>query len=251
MKHTAMKPAVRDVVCTKAVCRSFCLMLLSLSFAGHVAAQTYQPATFGDTLDHIEQTVAMPALTEDFPVASVYCQADVAIGGTTSNVSCYEKDGFDRLREQTAAALNNRAFIPARVDGREVPVRMHFRVVFADLDGQPPVLLLPNLGTMQSEFGHSYSAPQERLDQPQWYETYRANDWSTGDLFFSSEGTLTRVLALVNEQGETITVRRIEAHGRYKRDAVVIEKALRESRFIPGFANGKPERMKYVAVLNY
>ena len=226
-------------------------LLLSLSLTGHAVAETYQPATFGNTLEYIEQAVTQPALTDDLPVASVYCQADVAIDGMTSNLHCYEKDGFDRLREQTAAALSGRVFTPARVDGIEVPVRMHLRVVYARLDGQPPVLLLPNLGNMQSQFGHSYSAPQERLDQPQWYEAYSAHDWSDGHVFFSNEAGLTRVLAMVSEEGKTLAVRRIEAHGHHKRDAVEIEKALKNSRFIPGFANGKPERMQYVAVLHY
>lgn len=230
---------------------SLVVLMLNLPLIGEVAAQQYQPAQFGDTFSYIEQTLSLPELTPEFPVAAVYCQADVAIDGNTSNVSCYEKEGFDELRRQTVEAMTGRNFTPARVDGKPVPVRMYFRLIFADLDGQPPIMLLPNLGNMQSRHGHGYTAPQERLDHPQWYQAYRANDWSEGQLFFSSQGRLTRVLAMVSEEGKTIAVRRIEAHGRHKRDAVEIEKALKASRFIPGFAQGKPEPMRYVAVLHY
>jgi hypothetical protein len=231
--------------------RRVALLIMSLPLIGQTMAETWEPAAFGDTLAHIQQTVTRPELTDDFPVVSVYCQADVSISGTTSNVRCHEKEGFDQLLEQTTTALSGRTFTPARANGVEVPVRMHLRVVYAKLDGQPPILLLPNLGNMQSHFGHSYTAPQERLDQPQWYETYRANDWSEGQLFFSNDPGMTRVLAMVSAEGETLIVRRIEAHGHHKRDAVEVEKALKDSRFIPGFANGKPERMQYVAVLHY
>lgn len=230
---------------------SLIALAVSLSLNNQAAAQQYQPAQFADTLTYVKEMINLPKLSPEMPVAAVYCQTDVAVDGSTNNVVCYEKEGFDELRRQTVAVMTGRSFTPARVDGKAVPVRMYFRLIFSRLDGQPPVMLLPNLGNMQARHGHDYIAPQERLDHPQWYQAYRANDWSEGELFFSSKGHLTRILAMINTDGETIAVRRIEAHGRHKRDAVEIEKALKNSRFIPGFAEGKREPMRYVAVLHY
>ncbi len=228
------------------------LMALAMGAAAGATAQTYAPADFGEnTLTYLEAAVVQPELTPDMPVAAVYCQADVGTDGLTRNVSCYEREGFERLRVQVEEAFAGRQFTPARVDGEPVPVRMVFRIVYADLEGQPPIMLLPNLGNNQGDYGYQYAAPQELLDDYNWYSYYRRNSWSEGQPFFSKQGELTRVLGVVNEKGEVVMVRRIEAHGRQKRDAVEIEKALKQSRFIPGFVQGEPARMKYVAVLNY
>ncbi|HEY7883834.1 MAG TPA: hypothetical protein VIC08_02690 [Cellvibrionaceae bacterium] len=228
------------------------IALMTLGLSAVATAQTYVPAGFGeDTLDYLQQAVIAPELNADLPVASIYCQADVGTDGLTRNLNCYEREGFDQLRDQVEEALIGRAFTPATVNGENVPVRMIFRVVYADVDGQPPVMMLPNLGHMQGDLGYHYVAPQERLDDNNWYERYRSNDWSRGQPFFGGEGRPTRVMAHVNTEGQVTSVRRIEAHGRNKRDAVEVEKTLKQSEFIPGFVNGSPEPMRYFAVLHY
>lgn len=228
------------------------LIALGLGSVGSVAAEQYQPAGFGaDTLSYLEAAVAPPALTDDAPVAAVYCQADVGTDGLTRNVSCYEREGFTELREQVEQAMASRPFTTAQVGGEPVPVRMVFRVIYANLDGQPPIMLLPNLGHMQGEFGHQYYAPQERLDDRNWYSLYRKNGWSEGQPFFSEDGELTRVLAWVNDSGRVISARGLETHSKYRRDVDYVEKALEASRFIPGMNEGKPVKMRYVAVLHY
>lgn len=226
-------------------------ILFSIGLSGMANATQYQPAQFGDALQHLQQSVTPPQLTADLPVVGVYCQADVDSGGVTSDVRCYEKEGFEELRRQTEQVMTGRDFIPATVDGSAVPVRMHFRVVYSKLEGQEPILLLPNLGNMQKRFGAGYVAPQERLDASQWYAQYQSESAGDGRLFFASEGPLTRVIARVDQEGKVRGVRRIEAHGRHKQDAEIIERVLHDSRFIPGMANGKPQVTQYVAVLNY
>ncbi len=228
------------------------LLALGLASASLASAQTFTPAGFGEeTLNYLQQAVIPPALSDDTPVASVYCQADVSTDGLTRNLNCYERDGFEDLRDRVEEALIGRAFVPATVDGEKVPVRMIFRVVYADIEGQPPVMMLPNLGHMQGDLGYHYVAPQERLDDNNWYEGYRRNDWSQGQPFFGGDGNLTRVMAHVNAEGRVTSVRRIEAHGRNKRDAVEVEKTLKQSQFIPGFMGSSPEPMRYFAVLHY
>src|SRR5690606_7365791 len=142
-------------------------------------------------------------------------------------------------------------FKPATVDGNAVPVRMSLRAVFADREGQPPLLLLRNLGHMQADFGPQYVEPQERPDLNTRYDLYASKDWSEGSLFFDDKGDLTRVMAQVSEEGNVTAVRRIEAHGRQKRDAVEVEKNPKQARFIPGFVDGQPTPMRYFAVLHH
>lgn len=228
------------------------LVALGLGSVGSVAAEQYQPAGFGeDTLRYLEAAVAPPALTADMPVASVYCQTDVGTDGLTRNVSCYEREGFTELRDQVEEAMAGRRFSPATVDGETVPVRMVFRAVYADLDGQPPIMLLPNLGHMQGELGYQYSAPQERLDDTNWYSIYRRDSRTQGQHFFGGDGELTRVHAWVNDSGRVNSASTLETHSEYRRDGRDVEKALEASRFLPGMVNGNPEKMRYVAVLHY
>ncbi|HEY7773017.1 MAG TPA: hypothetical protein VIC26_07535 [Marinagarivorans sp.] len=240
MKRPIDNPITRLVGC----------IFFGFAFSGTAYASKYQPAEFADALAHLQQSVSAPQLSADLPVVGVYCQADVDVSGITSDVRCYEKEGFDELRQQTEQAMSGRNFTPATVDGNPVPVRMVFRVVYSEIEGQQPILLLPNLGNMQKRLGAGYIAPQERLDVPQWYAKYQAGG-GEGRNFFASKGPLTRVIAHVDEEGKVAGVRRIEAHGRYRSDAVILEKALPDARFIPGVAKGKPQQMQYVAVLNY
>lgn len=227
------------------------VVALSLGAVGNAIAEDYKPAAFSDdTLSNLEASVETPPLTEDYPVASVYCQTDVNQDGLTSKVACFERDGHDELRQQVEEAMTSQRFIPARVDGSTVPVRMVFRVVYAELDGQPPVMLLPNLGHMQGDFGYQYSAPQERLDGRDWHSLYASSD-GEGQPFFSGDGELTRVMAWVKANGRVAGARSLEGHSEHRRDADLVEKALGSARFIPGMHNGKPERMRYVAVLHY
>lgn len=227
------------------------VMLLCMGLAVSVNAQSYQPAGFGDVLPRIQSTVKVPELTSDSPVVSVYCQADIATTGESSAVQCYEKDGFESLRRDTEKALTGQNFEPARIDDDAVPVRMHFRVVYSQRAGQDPILLLPNLGNMQSQYGPRYIAPQERLDSTQWYAQYRRETGGSGQAFFNSDGVMTRIIAQVDKTGRVRAVRRIEAHEPYQREAIVVETALKKSRFLPGMADGKSQTMQYVAVLNY
>ncbi len=226
-------------------------MLLCLGMAGAANAQNYQPAGFGDLLQRVQTTVKMPELSSEQPVASVYCQADIAATGEASAVQCYEKDGFESLRHDTERALTGQQFETARIDGEAVPVRMHFRVVYSQRSGQDPVLLLPNLGNMQRQYGPRYIAPQERLDSTQWYEQYRSETDGNGQAFFSNDGVMTRIVAQVDKAGQVRAVRRLEAHSPWQAEAVIVERALKKSRFLPGMADGKPQTMQYVAVLNY
>lgn len=215
------------------------------------SAATTQPAQFGDAINELSSKVTLPDVFQGgFKTVAVYCQTDVAATGLTSGTLCYEKSNVANLRQQTLNALEGVSFVPATIDGQAVPVRVQFRVVYSRSGDQPDIMLLPNLGTLQSQYGHDYYAPQERLDQKDWYSKYAENSWAKGKPFFN-DGDLIRVIGTVKADGEIASVSALDARGRSKRDANVIETALKQTKFIPGVVEGKTTEMHYVAVLNF
>jgi hypothetical protein len=223
-------------------------LALPMLSTAHAAAT---PARFGDALNQLTAQVKLPQELEGgHKTLAVYCQTDVAATGMLANTQCYQHPKIANLEQQTLSALESVKFEPATVDGEAVPVRMQFRVVYSRSGDQPDMVMLPNLGTLQNEHGVNYFAPQERLDKTPWYQQYLQNERATGKGFFD-DGRLTRVMGTVETSGEVGDINTLDARGSGKRDAGFIEKALKQSRFIPGFVNNNPVEMHYVAVLSY
>jgi hypothetical protein len=221
--------------------------LLSLS----AFATAYSPANFGNATETLKKSVTLPSsFGEGVKTVAVYCQADVMTTGNINQVTCYENSPLVSMQSITESALQSATFTPATIDGKNVPVRMQFRVVYSLNNAQAPITLLPNLGTLQAQYGTDYVAPQERLDQSSWYVQYTTQNCGTGKPFFA-DAKLTRVMATIEVNGGVESVSTIEAALRKKDDASNIEAALKKSQFIPGFVANKPTAMHYIAVVNY
>lgn len=180
----------------------------------------------------------------------LYCQSDIDKQGVAKATRCYDKQNnvsLVSLTEQTIASL---AFSPASVDSKAVPVRMSYRIGFNQIDGKVDATLIPNLGSMHERYGRDYVAPQERLDISDWYDRYNKNSWVNGEAFLG-HGPLSRVAATVDQNGKTDVVRELDSQRAYRRDTKIVKNALKKSRFIPGFVDGKPVPMGYLAVINY
>jgi len=233
MKKTILK---RVIVSLSAV------MAFSLSAVSSADAQ-YQPARFNFAGQDLKETLnaALPASSIVF-----YCQSDVNAAGAALVSRCFNKGGKDGLSRNIESAVSRLGFSAASVNGQAVPVRVSYRVVVS----ANRVSLIPNLGSMQDRFGHAYIAPQERLDVSDWYQKYSESSLANGDSFLGA-GDLARIAATVNEEGKPEVVRTIDAKRAHKRDANIVKNAVRRSRFIPGFVNGKPVSMGYLAVVNY
>jgi hypothetical protein len=214
-------------------------------------ASTYTPATFGNSIETLARQITLPAsLGEKTKTVAVYCQADVLTSGNINAVTCYENNPTVSMQKITESALRSARFEPAKIDGAAVPVRMQLRVIYSVSGTQAPIVLLPNLGTLQEKYGADYYAPQERLDTGDWYAHYAANERADGKLFFA-KGKTTRVMADVQVNGTVETVSTLETALRKQGDVNTIESALRKSRFIPGFVANEPKAMQYVAVVSY
>lgn len=225
------------------------IALASLPFSSSAEA-LYKPAQFGGTADQLSDKVTLPeAFKNAAKTVALYCQTDVTVTGLTQNTLCYEATKTN-LKQETLSALDGATFIPAEANGQTVPVRVQFRVVYSSTGDQPKVLLLPNLGTLQSQYGPRYFAPQERLDNKGWYEKYAENSWANAKPFFNGD-RLTRVIGTVKTDGSVDSVSALDARGKAKRDADAIGDALKDTRFIPGVVDDKTTEMHYVAVVNY
>ncbi len=239
MTTTILKKAIRSAVILAAIA----------PLASYAAA--YTPAKFGNAETILSKQVTLPAsFGEGVKTVAVYCQADIMSTGNINNVDCYENSPLVSMQNATESALKSATFEPATIDGKAVPVRMQMRVVYSLGGTQAPIVLLPNLGTLQSQYGTHYFAPQERLDTNDWYANYSTKEHGSGKLFFA-EGKTTRVMANVEADGKVETVSTIEAAMRKKADAESIESSLKKSKFIPGFVENKPTAMHYIAVVNY
>ena len=225
------------------------VLVATTSFASYATA--YSPANFGDAQSVLSQKVQVPASFGDrINTLAVYCQADVMTSGALQNLNCIDNGPNDVLLAPTTAALQSATFTPANVDGKAVPVRMQFRVIYSHNEGQAPIMLLPNLGTLQSKYGLTYSAPQERLDKNDWFSAYSEKQGKDAKLFFA-KSKVTRIKAEVTSSGKVTSVDTIEAAARKKSDADSISASVRNTRFIPGFVGNKPTDLHYFVVLNY
>ncbi len=233
----------------KNLIRSLAILAAAAPFASYATA--YTPANFGNAVDTLSKQITLPAsFGEGVKTVAVYCQADVLTSGNINAVTCYENSPLVSMQKVTESALKSATFEPATIDGTAVPVRMQLRVVYSLGGTQAPIVLLPNLGTLQSQYGTNYYAPQERLDTNDWYANYTTKERGDGKLFFA-EGKTTRVMANIEADGKVETVSTIEAALRKQADAASIESSLKKSKFIPGFVENKPTAMHYIAVVNY
>ena len=180
----------------------------------------------------------------------LYCRADIGAEGAVDRGSCFAKETNFELVIETEKALKSLSFLPAEMDGKAIPVRMSFRVAYTPLADSIHVSLIPNLGTMQAQYGRDYVAPQERLDISDWYQRYSEHSYIGGKEFLG-EGRMARVATMVSPKGTPTTLKTVDATKAHIRDADIVKRTLRHSRFIPGTVNGKVVPMEYIVAVHY
>ena len=180
----------------------------------------------------------------------LYCRADLSAEGQVERSSCFAKNTAIELVVETEQALKELPFLAAEIEDQAVPVRMSFRVAYTPLTDSIHVSLIPNLGTMQAQHGRDYVAPQERLDVSDWYQRYSENSY-VGGREFLGEGEMARVATTVSPTGKPTVLKTVDAKKAHVRDADIVKRTLRYSRFIPGTVNGKVVPMEYVVAVHY
>ncbi len=233
---------------TKYLGATLVMFFATQTFAG----EKYESAAFNFSAEQLASKLLKADVSSiEGGSAVLYCQSDVDAKGAIARTSCYDKQNHDALAFTAERVLSELTFVPAKVNNESVPVRVSYRVGVSASEGALlNTILIPNLGTMQDRYGRDYVAPQERLDVSDWYDRYSKASWVNGDAFLG-DGALSRVAATVNENGKTELVRTLDDKRAYKRDAVIVKNAVKKSRFIPGFVDGRAVPMGYLAVVNY
>lgn len=216
------------------------LINLCVLSTGHTA-ERFTHANFAFSALELLDTISSPLEEQTI----VYCRADIMIDGKANTVSCFNKTN-PSLAVALESSITDLPFTAATVEEEAVPVRMSFRVVLE----QDSAKLLPNLGTMQADYGLNYFAPQERLDLADWHDAYLKLSWERGRGFLGS-GQNSRIAVLVDKQGNAASVRTMKISKRHVRDANIVENALEKSRFIPGTKDGEIVSMAYIVAINY
>lgn len=230
--------------------------LVSVAFALIFSVPAFADTVYKSAMFNFSEQQLIDTLQEsqDLNIGSsgsvLYCQSDIDPQGVAKVTRCYDKQNSDSLVSATEQAMAELAFTPASVDDKTVPVRMSYRVGLNEIDGKIHAALIPNLGSMHERYGRDYVAPQERLDVSDWYDRYNRNSWVNGEAFLG-HGPLSRVAATVDQNGKTDVVRELDNQRAYRRDTKIVKNALKKSRFIPGFVDGRPVPMGYLAVINY
>lgn len=222
--------------------------LFSLAAFTHADTNPFKSADFDFEGDELLSLVPQDKVAAKGNV--LYCRADINTEGNAERGSCFAKDTAVELVVQTEQALKQLAFSPAEIEGSVVPVRMSFRIAYTPLASGMHVSLIPNLGTMQAQHGRDYVAPQERLDVSDWYQRYSENSY-VGGREFLGQGDMARVATTVSPAGKPTTLKTVDAKKAHIRDADIVKRTLRYSRFIPGTVNGKVVPMEYLVAVHY
>lgn len=214
----------------------------------HNSSPHMTPATFNFDGHTIESRIQPKHLPQPPLNIAVYCQSTISTEGKNLSTTCFDKHQTAHLETQIVAALNTLTFIPASIDGKNVAVRMNYRVIYQhDKDAAHSVLLIPNLGSLQAELGVNYSEPQELVSKG-WFEPLKATGELSGS-FFKHNHTITRASASITQKGKAQHVNIIDTANR--KYSHTLTKALERAQFIPGYIDGKPATMKYLAVAAY
>jgi len=223
-------------------------LLASISLVASAAELPFKSADFGFEGETLLSSVSKDSLSKSGDV--LYCRADISVEGQAERANCFAKSSSIQLVVDSEQALQRLAFSPASVEGKNIPVRMSFRVAYTPVGDATVVSLIPNLGTMQAQFGRDYVAPQERLDVSDWFERYSDNSWVGGQEFLG-KGDMARVSAIIDQNGKPSRLQTVAAKRAHERDADVVKNTIKHSRFIPGTANGRVVPMQYMVAVHY
>lgn len=227
---------------------SLASILLSLPFIASANELPFKSADFNFSGSDLLAAVNSRTLAANGDV--LYCRADISVEGKAERANCFAKSSSVELVVDAEQAVQSLPFAAAEIDGKAVPVRMSFRLAFTPVDDITVVSLIPNLGTMQAQYGRDYVAPQERLDVSDWYERYSENSWVGGKEFLG-EGDMARVAATIDASGKPSRLYTVAAKRAHERDADIVKNTIKYSRFIPGTSNGKVVPMEYMVAVHY
>ncbi len=108
------------------------------------------------------------------------------------------------------------------------------------------ILLLENHARHVDELGFGYSAPQPVLDNGTWYEGFQEKlMWAAGGRTAVESGGVKFIISTyINESGKASRRRIVEQSTSYWTEARRAARSLNDVRYIPGFHEGQPLRLR-------
>jgi hypothetical protein len=230
------------------------VVLIPLLFAATPEApkpQEFIPARFASGEDAFPSNIECPDQPDDRPLITVFCSTVVEVNGRGSDGAklCYSNEVSGRPHKEAASrALRVSKFDPASVNLKPVPVLFSFRVFFLYEGESCEVSVRPNLGYQSEELGNDYVAPQEIRDDRGWLERLGRYSFRGTSANLSRPRVILIMSVHVSTDGKAGDSR-LEANNLATPGGIEFAlESLSQSRFIPGFYNGKPHPMRYYAV---
>ncbi len=231
---------------------------------GNAAAQSrnFTPAQFVDESELERSGVSPRDLARGKTAIAIRCQSFVETDGSFTWSYCLPPNIYDdqRIARKIVRSLEDERIRPASIDGVPVRVLMNF-MVLVDCAAEPcSIRHLLHHGLSRDTFGDDYSAPQAVLTGLDWYTGYADKlEWIDGWMPNMSR-TLNQslwplrprfavaVAADGEASGSCIHFLRGAGDDNEQRNRQMLQQALSaldETRFIPGFHEGRPVPMPF------
>lgn len=205
------------------------------------AADSPARLVVGDT--SIEERLQIPRNLEPGRYA-VHCEASIRRTGLPGVVYCYLMEGPapKSLIKSVTSAVRRARYVPAVRNGERIDVYAVLTVFVDTTFAEPMVLAVPNNGVERPRFGLLYTAPQRVLPMP--------SVWRPGGLDLNALGAEPDLLIWmqfqVDERGD-VSDFKLDKITDAKSSAIqYLERDARETKFLPGYHEGKPTAMLYM-----
>lgn len=233
----AMLPCTRI---TLAICTAASAVWIApVAGAPDDPADRLVPAEFPDAVVAGLAPKLLDEFSDDFELI-VYCLADIESHGQVTWNYCIPYDNFDDLSIRNAINkhMADSAVTPATIDGETDALQIYYRVSIDRTRIDSPVELYQNWGHDDATWGRHYTSPQRfNLD----------NRYPSGCLFFRGISR-TRINARAHIVSRTEFDREASEWRRARKCKKNIRRELSESRYIPGYFDGKPVETTHVEI---
>jgi len=134
-------------------------------------------------------------------------------------------------------AVNSAQFIPALVDGKPTQVAFYGTATFSIKDGKPQLRIYANQEPNEIAAGHDFVAPQPIMATEKGASIWEKELYNAKVLHKKGAAILS---VSVDAAGKPTDVKIVSENPAGFNFGAAAARVTRESKFVPGFRNGKP-----------
>jgi hypothetical protein len=237
------------------------LCLLACEVDVEAQSASFVPARFGADNPLAQIEVSPRDLARRKGSVAIRCQTFVETDGRLTDYYCAPPSLEDQqVTRLVVEALQGQTFVAAQVDGTPVRILMAFAVSIQCAGDSCSIESVQNHGHHTEDLGTAYVAPQPILPDHDWYEGYEDKlEWIRGwmpnvSTRFNQDAWPMRPIIAVGVDVDGIAAKgcidsmRLMGDDDEQRNRQKLEQALKsigETRFIPGFHDGRPVAMQF------